>query len=48
MSERDYVGFFLWALAFMIAVGGMIPSVWPGLIQYGDRTLFKEPRGGRH
>ncbi|MBI3998588.1 MAG: hypothetical protein HY355_06100 [Armatimonadetes bacterium] len=44
MSERDYLGFVLWALAFMIAVGGMLPDVWPGLIRFVDRTFLQEGR----
>lgn len=44
MSERDYLGFFLWGMAFMIAVGGMIASMWPSLIRYVDQRMLKEPR----
>lgn len=42
MTERDYVGFFLWFLAFMVAVGGMIPSMWPGLVRFVNRRVLKE------
>lgn len=54
MSERDYVGFFLWAMAFMIAVGGMILQMWPSLVGFVDRTFLSPPRrhdsgrGGHH
>jgi len=54
MSERDYVGFFLWAMAFMIAIGGMIPQMWPSLVGFVDRTFLNPPRrrdsggGGHH
>ena len=44
MTERDYVGFFLWAMAFMIAVGGMIPQMWPSLMRFVDRTFLNPPR----
>jgi len=44
MSERDYVGFFLWAMAFMIAIGGMIPQMWPSLVGFVDRTFLNPPR----
>lgn len=44
MTERDYVGFTLWFLAFMIAVGGMLPVVWPGLIRWVDRTTTRQAR----
>jgi len=56
MSERDYVGFFVWAMAFMIAVGGMILQMWPSLVGFVDRTFLNPPRrrqddsgrGGHH
>lgn len=54
MSERDYVGFFLWAMAFMIAVGAMILQMWPSLVGFVDRTFLNPPRrhdsgrGGHH
>ncbi|MDR7483482.1 MAG: hypothetical protein QN183_02890 [Armatimonadota bacterium] len=44
MTERDYVGFTLWFLAFMIAVGGMLPAVWPGLIRWVDRATARQAR----
>jgi len=44
MSERDYVGFFLWAMAFMIAVGAMILQMWPSLVGFVDRTFLNPPR----
>lgn len=44
MSERDYVGFFLWAIAFMIAVGAMILQMWPSLVGFVDRTFLNPPR----
>ena len=44
MSERDYVGFFLWAMAFMIAVGGMVLQMWPSLVGFVDRTFLTPPR----
>ncbi len=44
MTERDYLGFFLWSMAFMIAVGGMIASMWPSLVRFVDRTLLKTSR----
>ncbi len=44
MTERDYVGFVLWAMAFMIAVGGMIPQMWPSLVRFVDRSFLSLPR----
>lgn len=44
MSERDYLGFFLWGMAFMIAVGGMIGSMWPSLVRFVDQRMLKESR----
>jgi hypothetical protein len=44
MTERDYLGFTLWFLAFMIAVGGMLPVVWPGLIRRVDRMAARQER----
>lgn len=44
MSERDYLGFFLWGMAFMIAVGGMIASMWPSLMRFVDQRTLHEPR----
>ena len=48
MTERDYLGFVLWALAFMIVVGGMSPSMWPSLVRFVDRGFLKKPRNGGH
>ncbi len=48
MSERDYLGFVLWALAFMITVGGLIHDLWPSLIQFVDRRFLKQPGGDQH
>ncbi|MGQ0549862.1 MAG: hypothetical protein ACT4PY_09390 [Armatimonadota bacterium] len=51
MSERDYLGFFLWGMAFMIAVGGMIGSMWPSLVRFVDGKMLKkpeEPGGEKH
>ncbi len=52
MTERDYFDFFLWGMAFMIAVGGMIKSMWPSLVRFVDgRTLTQrpqEPGGEKH
>jgi len=42
MSERDYLAFFVWFLAFMVAVGGMIPSLWPSLVRFVNRQILKE------
>jgi hypothetical protein len=44
MTERDYLLFFLWALAFMIAIGGMIQQMWPGLIQFVERRFLQARR----
>lgn len=43
MSERDYVGFFLWVMAFMIAAGGMITQMWPSLVRFVDRRFINPP-----
>ncbi len=43
MSERDYVGVFVWALAFMITAGGLIRDLWPSLIRFVDRAILKQP-----
>jgi len=43
MSERDYVGVFVWTLAFMITVGGLIRDLWPSLIHFVDRAFLKQP-----
>lgn len=43
MTERDYLGFFLWSMAFMIAVGGMIGSMWPSLVRLVDGKMLKQP-----
>jgi hypothetical protein len=43
MTERDYAGFFLWAMAFMIAAGGMILQMWPGLVRFVDRRFIAPP-----
>ncbi len=57
MTERDYVGLVLWAMAFMTAVGGMLPQMWPGLVRFVDRSFLNPPRrqqgddsghGGQH
>lgn len=42
MSERDYLGFVIWALAFMISVGGLIKDLWPSLIQFVDRSFLSQ------
>lgn len=44
MTERDYFGFFLWGMAFMIAVGGMIKSMWPSLVRFVDQRMPEESR----
>ncbi|HET8678826.1 MAG TPA: hypothetical protein VFM39_01815 [bacterium] len=44
MTERDYFGFFLWGMAFMIAVGGIIGSMWPSLIRFVDGKVLKQPQ----
>ncbi len=48
MSERDYLGFLIWALAFMVTVGGLIHDLWPSLINFVDRTFLQPPGGGGH
>jgi hypothetical protein len=48
MSERDYLGFVIWALAFMITVGGLIQDLWPSLIQFVDRMFLKQPDSQGH
>lgn len=51
MTERDYLTFFLWFLAFMVAVGAMIPALWPGLVRFvHDRILGdgESPGGSGH
>jgi hypothetical protein len=48
MSERDYLAFVIWALAFMITIGGLIRDLWPSLIQFVDRTFLKQPDDRGH
>jgi hypothetical protein len=43
VTERDYFDFFLWGMAFMIAVGGMIKSMWPSLMRFVDGKMLKQP-----
>jgi hypothetical protein len=46
MTERDYVGFALWALAFMVATGGLIRDLIPSWMRVVDHALpgAREPQ----
>lgn len=48
MTERQAVIVALWALGIMIVVGALLPSVWPGLIRFVNRTVLKENDTGHH
>lgn len=48
MSEREAVTFVLWSLGVMVAVGAILPRVWPGLIRLVDRAVLKEHVTKRH
>ncbi|MGQ0571144.1 MAG: hypothetical protein ACT4P5_16705 [Armatimonadota bacterium] len=46
MSERQAVLIVLGALGAMIIVGALLPTLWPGLIRFVNRTVLKEQDTG--